>query len=201
MAKVAKYINTFLKILSSVIVVLLMVLAIALVGVRIFGVQVFTVLSGSMEPTYHVGSVIYVKDADPATLHVGDPVTFQINADATATHRIVDIVPSEVTPGQPCFRTKGDANDMVDAAPVEYESVIGKPFFTIPYLGFLADFIQSKTGRYISIIVVALVILLTVLSELLEDPTDPKKKKKKKNPEPKGEDDPSPDQNKKEKKQ
>jgi len=183
-----------------VIVVLLMILAVALVGVRLFGVQVFTVLSGSMEPTYHVGSVIYVKDADPAALHVGDSVTFKINEDATATHRIVDIVPSEVTPGQPCFRTKGDANDMIDAAPVEYESVIGKPVFTIPYLGFLADFIQSKTGRYISIIVVALVILLTVLSELLEDPND-QKKKKKKNPEPKEEDDTSSNPNKKEKKQ
>lgn len=199
MAKASKYLNSFLKVLSGVIVVLLMVLAISLVGVRLFGVQVFTVLSGSMEPTYHVGSVIYVKDADPATLGVGDPVTFKINEDATATHRIVDIVPSETNPGQPCFRTKGDANDMMDAAPVEYESVVGKPVFTIPYLGFLADFIQSKTGRYICIIVVALVILLTVLSELLEDPDDQKKKKK--TPEQKEENDTPPDQNKKEKKQ
>lgn len=32
------------------------------------GLQVFTVLSGSMEPTYHTGSLIYVKKVDPYTI-------------------------------------------------------------------------------------------------------------------------------------
>lgn len=201
MAKVAKGINFVLKTLSTVLVIVLVALAVALVGVRIFGIQVFTVLSGSMEPTYHVGSVIYVKDVDPAELRVGDAVTFELGADASATHRIVAIVPDEQDPQTLRFQTKGDANDMVDAALVGFDDVIGKPVFTIPGLGYLADFIQSKAGRYICIVVVALVILLTVLSELLEDPNDPKNKKKKKKPDSKEKDAPSLDNKQKEKKQ
>lgn len=198
MAKVAKIINFILKILSTILVICLVCLAVALVGVRPFGIQVFTVLSGSMEPTYHTGSVIYVKDVDPAELRVGDAVTFDIGADASATHRIVELVPDENDPSVIRFRTKGDANDMVDAQLVDFSSVIGKPVFTIPYLGYLADFIQSKSGRYICVVVVALVILLTVLSELLEDPNDPKKKK---NPEPKGKEELPPENKKEEKTQ
>ena len=49
---------------SALTVVFGFVLALLLVGVRLFGMQVFTVLSGSMEPTYQTGSLIYVKDVD-----------------------------------------------------------------------------------------------------------------------------------------
>lgn len=38
------------NVFSSVLVVLAVLLALALVGVRLFGLQVFSVLSGSMEP-------------------------------------------------------------------------------------------------------------------------------------------------------
>ena len=49
---------------TTVLVTAAVLLAVALVGIRIVGFQVFTVLSGSMEPTYHVGSLIYVWDVD-----------------------------------------------------------------------------------------------------------------------------------------
>ena len=65
---------------TTLLVVLVLLLAIALVGVRLVGLQVFMVLSGSMEPTYHVGSLIYVKEVDPAEVKIGDPITFVLNA-------------------------------------------------------------------------------------------------------------------------
>ena len=43
-----------LQIISTVLVALVVLLAVALVGVRLAGIRTFTVLSGSMEPTYHV---------------------------------------------------------------------------------------------------------------------------------------------------
>ena len=46
---------------STVLVAGVVLLAVLLVGVRLFGLQVYTVLSGSMEPAYPVGSLIYVK--------------------------------------------------------------------------------------------------------------------------------------------
>ena len=43
-----------------------------LVGFRLIGLKGFVVLSGSMEPTYHTGSVIYVKSADADALEAGE---------------------------------------------------------------------------------------------------------------------------------
>ena len=72
------------------------------------------VLSGSMEPTYHVGSLIYVKDADPEEVQVGEPITFKISDDTMVTHRVVAI-----DPGGPNLQTKGDASrDNVDGGAV-----------------------------------------------------------------------------------
>ena len=61
--------------ISSILVAPVVILAL-LVGARIVGLQVFTVLSGSMEPTYHTGSLIYVKKVDPYTIKEGQPITF-----------------------------------------------------------------------------------------------------------------------------
>ena len=59
------------NIITSTLLVLVLLLAAALVGVRLFGIAPYTVLSGSMEPTYPVGSLIYVKPIDTNDLQVG----------------------------------------------------------------------------------------------------------------------------------
>lgn len=59
------------NIVSTVLVALVVVLALLLAGARLLGMQVFTVLSGSMEPTYHTGSLIYVKKIDTADIQPG----------------------------------------------------------------------------------------------------------------------------------
>lgn len=61
---------------STALVVLVVILALLLVGARLVGLQVFTVLSGSMEPTYHTGALIYVKKVDPLTVQAGEVITF-----------------------------------------------------------------------------------------------------------------------------
>ena len=67
-------------------------LAILLVGVRVVGFSPYTVLSGSMEPTYSVGDLIYVKTVDPDSIKVGDPITFVANEKlVVATHRVVAV--------------------------------------------------------------------------------------------------------------
>ena len=110
---------------TSVIVVLTVLLAVALVGVRLVGLRVFAVLSGSMEPTYHTGSLIYVKSVDYKELQPGDVITFMLDEDTIATHRIVEVVPDETEPETLRFRTKGDANDAVDGGLVHYKNVVG----------------------------------------------------------------------------
>ena len=129
------------------------------VGARVVGLQVFTVLSGSMEPTYHTGSLIYVKEVDPYTITEGQPITFMLDEDTVATHRVVGIVPDEEDPTVIRFRTKGDANDAEDGGLVHYKNVIGTPVFSIPYLGYVADYIQHPPGMYVAISAGAVLLL------------------------------------------
>ena len=163
------------------IVIVIVALAVALVGVRLAGIRTFAVTSGSMEPTYHVGSLIYVKSVDTDELKVGDAITFMLNEDTVATHRIVEILPDEEDSSVVCFRTKGDANDTVDGSLVHCKNVIGKPIFTVPYLGYLANVIQHPPGSYIALGVAAILLVLVFLPGLLgSDEEDDEKKIKKK---------------------
>lgn len=179
--------NAIKKIWNSVttlLVVLVIILALLLVGVRLVGMQVFTVLSGSMEPVYHTGSLIYVKSVDPYQLQVGDDITFMLDEDTVATHRIIEVVPDESDSSVIRFRTQGVANSAPDGGLVHYKNVIGSPVFTIPKLGYVANYIQNPPGTYIAISVGAILLLLVFLPDLLgndepEAKKAPKKTKKK----------------------
>ena len=137
------------SVLSTLIVIAVVALAILLAGVRIVGLTPYVVLSGSMEPTYHTGSLIYDKKVDPFTLKEGDVITFMVSEDTLATHRIVGVVPDEDEPGTIRFRTKGDANDAEDGTLVHYKNVVGTPVFTIPYLGYFSNWITHAPGVFL----------------------------------------------------
>ena len=164
------------NVVSSILVALVVLLALLLVGARVVGLQVFVVLSGSMEPTYHTGSLIYVKKVDPYTIQEGQPITFMMSETTVATHRVVGIVPDEEDPTVIRFRTKGDANDTEDGGLVHYKNVIGRPVFSIPYLGYVADYIQHPPGRYVALSAGAVLLLLVFLPDVFSE--DPDKKKK-----------------------
>lgn len=154
------------NIITGVIVGIVVLLAVALAGVRIIGLKPYTVLSPSMEPAYHVGSLIYVKNVDPFDLKVGDPITFMLDEDTIATHRIVEVLPDENDPTVLRFFTKGDANANADGNSVHSKNIIGKPVFTIPYLGYFADYIQNPPGTYVAICIGALIVLLAFIPDL-----------------------------------
>ena len=153
-------------VITTLLVVIVALLAIRLVGMRFAGFKVFTVLSGSMEPAYHTGSVIYVKEVDHTQLQAGDVITFMISEDMVATHRIVGVVPDNDDPTVLRYRTKGDANDSEDGTLVHYKNIIGSPVFTIPYLGYVASYIQSPPGSYIAIAGAAFLLMLTFIPDL-----------------------------------
>lgn len=153
---------------TTTLVVIVVILALLLAGARVIGLQVFTVLSGSMEPAYHVGSLIYVKSVDCRDLETGDVITFMMNETTVATHRIAGIVPDEEDPTVLRYRTKGDANDVEDGSLVHYKNVIGTPVFTIPLLGYVANFVQNPPGTYLAISCGAILLMLVFLPDLFE---------------------------------
>ena len=152
--------------ISSILVASVVLLAVALVGVRIVGLQPYVVLSGSMDPTYPVGSLIYVKSTDYKQLKVGDPITFLVSEDTVATHRIIEVLPDEDDPNTIRYFTQGDANDAPDGSSVHYKNIIGKPVFSIPYLGYVSNYIQAPPGKYVAISGCALLMLLVFLPDI-----------------------------------
>lgn len=175
-----KTIKKVWNMVTNILLAIIVVITILLVGPKLAGLQVFTVLSGSMEPTYHTGSLIYVKKVDTTNVQPGQAITFMLNEDTVATHRVVERVPDEEDPTVIRYRTKGDANATEDGGLVHYKNVIGTPVFTIPKLGYLATYIQSTRGTYVALAIGALVIVLNLLPSIIwgEDDKDSQKEKK-----------------------
>lgn len=171
-----KTLKTIWNVITTVVVVLVVILALLLVGARVIGLRVYTVLSGSMEPTYHVGSLIYVKEKDPFTIASGEVITFMLDENTIATHRVVAVVPDEEDASTIRFRTKGDANEAEDGSLVHYKNVIGTPVFTIPGLGYVADYIQHPPGTYIAIAAGVIILLLVFLPDLFSEDEEKKPK-------------------------
>ena len=183
-------------VVSTVLVVLIVLCAVFLMGSRLLGYEVYTIISGSMEPTYMVGDLVYVDriytkdinaiqnkeersaaiqekiaavqaEVDSGDLKVGDAISFVLNENlVVATHTVVEIDEENHK-----IYTKGDANDIVDGDPVLYENVIGVVEFSLPMLGYVSDFIQNPPGTYITIAAGAVLIILVFLPDFV-----PKKK-------------------------
>ena len=161
-----KALNTIKKVwnvISTTVVVFVVIFAVLLIGVRLFGVQVYSVISGSMEPEYPVGSLIYVKDINPSEIEVNDVITYVLPSETPSTHRVV-----RIDEENQLFYTKGDANETEDGAPVHFKNLIGTPVFKIPYLGYVAYYIQHPPGMYIAIAAGAVLLILVFLPDLFK---------------------------------
>lgn len=150
---------------GTLLVIVVVTLAILLVGVRVVGLTPYAVLSGSMEPTYPVGSLIYVRAVDRESVAVNTPITFTVNEGSlVATHRVIEV--RQASDGSVAYITKGDANGQPDGTPVKPEQIIGSPVFQIPYLGYFSNWLQSGAGMIAGVALAAALLLSTLLAEL-----------------------------------
>ena len=158
-----------LKTISNMLIAAVVLLTFLLYGLQLFGMKPYAVLSGSMESVYPTGSLIYVSDIDPATLRVNDVITFKLRDGTIATHRIIELVPDETDSSILRFRTKGDENDIADGPLVEFEDVVGKPSFGIPYLGYLGNYISQPRGKIVAVTVVVAILIIEIMVGIIVD--------------------------------
>lgn len=163
LVKIPSVVKKIWNIFTTVTVILVVVFAIMLVGVRFIGVQVFSVISGSMEPEYPVGSLIYVKEAEFNEVKKGDVITYVLPNGTPSTHRVVSVDEENRQ-----FYTKGDANKIADSSPVSEKNLLGKPVFKIPILGFVAYYIQRPPGMYVAIAIGALMVIAVFLPDIFK---------------------------------
>jgi signal peptidase len=155
-----------LKIGYGIFIAAIIALALLLI-VSLFPVsgnyKVKIVMSGSMEPSIHTGSIVVIK---PESSYIsGEVITFGKDTKKIipTTHRIVDIRAQD---GKYVYRVKGDANPTPDVNEVLQSEVIGKVIFTVPYVGFLLDFAKKPAGFTLLIILPAAVIIFEELQTI-----------------------------------
>jgi len=136
--------------------------------------KIFTVMSGSMEPTIKTGSLVIVKPQQG--YKAGEIITFKNPRDLqnTITHRLVEVLKEDgVTYGV----TKGDANKSADAQRITENLIIGRVKFVVPYLGYPISFARTLAGLIIFVIVPATII---IYDEILKIKNELQKRKKQK---------------------
>jgi signal peptidase len=121
-----------------------------------FGWRNEVVISGSMEPAIRTGSVVIVQPNRPEDIRTGDIVMYS-SPDRTSltTHRVVKI---DNDPGLR-FVTKGDANNNPDIVPIQPDQIVGSVAFTIPFLGYLAQFVRTPLGFILFFLAPAVVLI------------------------------------------
>ena len=155
------------SILSTVLMVLMVLVAAALLVPYLFGYRPMAVLSASMEPAYPTGSVVFVKKVEPAEIEIGDPITFHREGLAEPiTHRVIAI-----DTDARIFTTKGDnVSGVTDTVP--FDSLIGRSSqFAIPLIGYVAVNIRTLPGILIACAVLLVVVLLAFLPDLFTKPS------------------------------
>lgn len=129
---------------------------------RLLGYEVYEVISGSMEPEIPVGSVIYVKAAEPEMISEGDIIAFW-RRDSVITHRVVENHQSD---GE--FITKGDANSQEDMTPVPYGDLLGRVKLHIPVLGTVMAILAGGTGKIYAALLAVWGVMLHILAGILK---------------------------------
>jgi signal peptidase I len=133
-----------------------LILVAAVVVPRFLGGATYTVLTGSMAPTYPVGSLVVVRPSDH--IATGDVITYQLRPGMpeVVTHRVVGV--GVTTAGERTYVTKGDANKITDATPVRQAQVRGKVLYSLPWLGYLTTLLPGGARRSATIGVVGALV-------------------------------------------
>lgn len=150
--------------LSTVVLILLAVVAGVILLPMILGFKEMAVLSGSMEPTIPVGSIIYVKPLDdPSVLQPGDICTYQMtDGETLVTHRVVSVDPDART-----LVTQGDANN-TDDGDISFDRVIGVAKMHLPWVGYIAINAKTPIGILAICGVLVVVILLNFIPIIID---------------------------------
>jgi signal peptidase len=146
--------------LSAAVLALAVVLFLAVILIpHISGVELRTVVSGSMEPSLPRGSIAIGLPTDVDTLRIGDIVMFRRPdmPSEIVTHRIVAVA-DEGTLRR--FATKGDANNSPDYWDVDGNLVLARLGFYVPLLGYAAEVFQSPVTLLALVFIPGVLVLL-----------------------------------------
>lgn len=165
-----------LKIIRSIVVWLMVILAVGMMIFTVvsvstfdradrdlFGYKAFIVLTDSMSKTdFNAGDLVLVKETDPSTLKEGDIIAYTSqnaeNYGETVTHKIRELTVD--ANGEPGFVTYGTTTDTDDETVVTYPYVLGKYKTNIPKVGRFFMFLKTTPGYIVCILIPFLLLIL-----------------------------------------
>lgn len=160
-------VKRFFGFIGKLILVALLALAITIL-VRvfvyhkfdIFGFRLYQIMSGSMEPTIHVGDAVVTKEVPE--LNVGDILAYE-NGQAITVHRVIKVY----TEGDKrMYEAQGDNNNAPDQGLIMPEQVKGKVVFTVKKAGEGINLLR-KYGIIILIFAVGIIVIVALIRRLL----------------------------------
>lgn len=137
--------------LGVLVIAILLPLTIFLVACWLLGWQLQSVQSGSMAPTYPVGSLLVTGQMDAGDVEPGMAIVFEDPREPgrLVTHRVVRPAPGDAL----AFVTQGDANATADPAPVPARLVRGRVLWSIFGLGSAMDWLQWPRSFVLLVVV------------------------------------------------
>lgn len=157
------FVPALFHVLGIVLIVAVIAACIPLTVPKFFGYEIYSIVSGSMRPEYPVGTVVYVKDMEPAQVEEGDVIAF-VRENSIVVHRVVQNRTVEAR-----FITKGDANNINDIDPVPYDNMVGRVEKKFPVAGHFLSIFNTFVGKIYFLGVALIGVLFCALSSLLKD--------------------------------
>lgn len=165
-----------LRIVSSIVgclfLILVCLLAFVVLSSRIYGgeptilgYQVKSVLSGSMDPMFQTGSIIFIQLGNRhSSYQEGDIIAFHMD-EKLITHRIIEVKQEN---GNISYKTRGDNNDAPDRWTVLPDNIVGKyTGFTIPYAGYAINYTNSKLGGALLLVIPGILLVLSAFRTII----------------------------------
>ena len=161
-AKGGNFLPALCKLIGFLIILSVIAFCLSLIIPKKMGYQVYNIMTGSMEPTIPVGSIIYVEQVPPEDLKAGDVIVFEQDYSVVA-HRVVQ---NRIVEGE--FVTKGDANAGEDFNTVKYSDVLGRVKYHINKLGAFTMMYTSNIGKVYVLAFAFCGVLFQILGERLK---------------------------------
>ncbi len=128
------------------------------------GYDMYIVRSGSMVPAINTGDLVITGPLNGligGEVKAGKIVTYQ-HGKELITHRVQSV-------NNHTLVTKGDALEDPDPWSVDLDTVRGVYLFKIPYWGYVINFIQTKTGWFLAIVIPAALLILWLVKDIVKE--------------------------------
>jgi signal peptidase I len=159
-----KQLNKLIKLIFNITLIAVILSLGILLLLPMLGYTPVTIISGSMEPQYPVGSLIIVKEVSPLDIRNQDVISYKQNNESSTyiTHRVIAIDSTKRE-----FTTKGDNNVSPDIIPIGFNKLLGKVVLSFPYIGFITYYISLPIGKIFGFLAIIGLFLLSYLFEKL----------------------------------